>query len=756
MSGLLFTAFGVTLAASTPVVVRGLVTDTAGAPIGGATVTALDAGIKLAVTECSQTGRFSLTVAVLPATAVTIRATAVGFQDGLVTVTASQDTLSVTIICPSKIIERSGIEVTAARPDVVSAYRWTSAQIERGAFNSVVQSNPLAVVRHPQMAHFGLNLASQFRIDGSIPRYYLNGMPIGADPTHFGIFAVVPAPAVSELYFSPQGTSAVYPVPSVIDFRSTSQFTPKHQGEASLSVVDATASYLWSTERYFASATVRRSLMDKLASQVNLGSSRHEIPVPDFTDLFLGLGLKLSNRLQLLYDQYHVSDALEYALSQKSGAEGEVVTNQESSEDHASAKLAYASGDWYGSGSVGFRNGHRTFMAYPTVFQNGDLFANFGERYRNYQANGDIGYAHGIIDLKAGVQYEAIPNMELHLRQNYWNLLSPFAHSDNLNLFQSAVNEFYAVYDGSIGGYSDGVYASGAIRLGRFLLENGVRYETISYLKRPNALATRHALKITTGDNSDLKLFYGTFFETPITTAMESYQVPVRIDLVNLLPIKTWLATCSYRYGPVTVEALDKEISNQPVLTPDFSHIWIDTVHQSFWDPRFLQVHSAGKSTFTGISVALDLPHVLSPQMDCYFSYAYSRARKIIDGVDMPHDLDAPHRLVAQLDYRINRAFQLGGEWQIHTGYPYSPHRSYILGYGSHIPQYLEDLQEQNTLRFPVNASLNIHASWVFGRASVYLAIINVTNHANAMISSGTDLIYDSGLIPNIGFRYQF
>ncbi len=379
MTGLLFCVIGGSVFATSPVVIRGHVVDTAGAPVGGATVTAFDTGIKLAAAECSQTGAFSLTLNVPPGTVISIRATAVGFHEGTVTVTAAPDSPSVTIVCSSRIIERSGIEVTANRPDVVSAYRWNSAEIDHGATSSVVQSNPLAVVRHPQMAHFGLNLASQFRIDGSIPRYYLNGMSIGADPTHFGIFAVVPAPAVNQLYFSPQGTPASYPVPSVIDFRSTNQFTVKHQGEASLSVVDGTASYLWSTEQYFASATVRRSLMDKLASQVNLGSSRHEIPVPDFTDLFLGLGLKISNSLRVLYDQYHVSDALEYALSQKSGALGEVVTNQESSEDHASIKLAYASGDWTSSGSVGFRNGHRTFTAYPTIFAPNDLFANFGE-----------------------------------------------------------------------------------------------------------------------------------------------------------------------------------------------------------------------------------------------------------------------------------------------------------------------------------------------------------------------------------------
>ncbi|MFZ1685375.1 MAG: carboxypeptidase-like regulatory domain-containing protein [Candidatus Zixiibacteriota bacterium] len=748
---------------SAGVLLKGQVVDTTGSPVPRATVTVKSPLKGRLGTATDLYGRFRFHLPDSPTSQVDIRATSVGFLPTDTVLVLSKDTQAVIIVCRPELVETGRVEVTGYRSQPNQAVRLNHRTLSTAAMKTLIPSDPLAAIRYPQLAHFGLNFASQLRIDGSIPRYYLNGVSIGADPTHFGAFAFIPTPAVEQIDFSPQGTNALYSTPSVIDLKTVGHTTAGHRGEITASIIDLTGSYLVASNRAFVGATLRQSLIDQLSDAINFGSSRHEIPAPNITDLLLCSGYRLSKTLHLTTDFYHVHDDLPYNFEQKSGATGVVKTRQTSTEDHLSLGLSYRDDKWHGLLAAGIRSGKRSFVAVTDDPSPGDFKVDFQETYRYLQANGELGYNGRLVDITVGNQFESMPSQTLHLRQYSWNLLSPFAHSDNLDFFQSTINHYYGVYNGSVDGYTNSAFLTAQVHLGRFEIENGIRHEYFSCLGRKSELATRHGLHLSLGERKSIELFCGRFFESPITSTSDAYQVPARIFLSALLPIETRLGTASVRWGVMTVALFKKEIRNRPVLAPDYNHYnkRVDYVGGYYItsDPEFLGVHSINRSTFSGVSISVDAPGFPSPRIDLYASYAYSKARTNFYGVTMPHELDAPHRLLLQGSILVSSKMRCSAELAVHSGYPYSPYRRvdfYPTMYPPTEDEYMADLKNQNSARFSPNASLNLHVSYRVGRGDFFVSIVNATNRANEMIGSDQDFIYDSGLIPNIGFQYRF
>jgi hypothetical protein len=748
----------------TGVLLKGQVVDTVGSPVPRATISIKSPLRGRIGTATDLYGRFRFHLPDSVTSRVDLRATSVGFLPTDTSFSLTSDTQFVTIVCRPEIVETGRVEVTGSRSEANQVVRLNHRTLSTAAMKTLIPSDPLAAIRYPQLAHFGLNFASQLRIDGSIPRYYLNGVSIGADPTHFGAFAFIPTPAVEQIDFSPQGTNALYSTPSVIDLKTVGHTAAGHRGEITASIIDVTGSYLIASDRAFVGATLRQSLIDQLSDAINLGSSRHEIPAPKITDLLVCSGYRLSKTLQLTTDLYHVHDDLPYDFDQKSGASGEVKTRQKSTEDHLSLGLSYRDDGLHGLLAGGIRSGKRSFVAVTDDPSPGDFRVDFEEKYRYLQANGEFGFSGRLVDVTVGNQFESMPSQKLHLRQYSWNLLSPFAHSDNLDFFQSTINYYYGVYDGSVDGYTNSTFLTTQVHLGRFEIENGIRHEYFSFLNRKNEMASRHGLNVSLGGRKSIELFCGRFFESPITSTSDAYQVPARIFVQNLVPVETRLGTASVRWGVLTVAFFKKEIRNRPVLTPDYTHynkvIWLPHGGtEEFPDPLFLIVHPISRSTFSGVSFSMDAPGFPSPRIDLYASYAYSKARTTYYGVTMPHELDAPHRLLLQGSFVVSPRIKCSMEFAIHSGYPYTPFRSadfYGIIYPPTEAEYLADLKKQNSARFSPNASLNLHVSYRVGRGDLFVSIVNATNRANEMIGSDEDFIYDSGLIPNIGFQYRF
>ncbi len=169
-------------------------------------------------------------------------------------------------------------------------------------------------------------------------------------------------------------------------------------------------------------------------------------------------------------------------------------------------------------------------------------------------------------------------------------------------------------------------------------------------------------------------------------------------------------------------------------------------------------MQSRAKEHFSGYSVAFESDRLLESRLKLYLSYAYTRARLIEYSVNIPYDLSAPHRLISQVDYRITRRLTAGTEVQMHTGYPYSPTRWMdffeSLNYNSRY--FVSQLGQENSLRFTTNFTLNLYASYQFGRGEIFAALTNVTNRANELVSAGHDMVTDPGILPSVGFRLTF
>lgn len=94
----------------------------------------------------------------------------------------------------------------------------------------------------------------------------------------------------------------------------------------------------------------------------------------------------------------------------------------------------------------------------------------------------------------------------------------------------------------------------------------------------------------------------------------------------------------------------------------------------------------------------------------------------------------------------------------LRSGYPYSPSRQVL--YYSEQSNYTETyyqsmLQQENSLSFKPNGALNLYATFSLGAATLSLAVTNATNRYNPIISSPSGYVYDAGILPSVGLRWQ-
>jgi len=62
----------------------------------------------------------------------------------------------------------------------------------------------------------------------------------------------------------------------------------------------------------------------------------------------------------------------------------------------------------------------------------------------------------------------------------------------------------------------------------------------------------------------------------------------------------------------------------------------------------------------------------------------------------------------------------------------------------------------ENPARFPAKATLNIHVNLNFGNSELFFSVANLTNHSNPIINTSDGFIYDTGILPSVGFRCGF
>ncbi len=745
------------LRANTVSCLSGQVVDPQGTPIPGATIIVLSEGEVVSGSASDGSGRFRLSFPSTVSSSLMIRVSSVGYEPVIVNIQPGNG-LSAEIVLKSQVVEVPGMTIS---PTVMPEARQVSIsreRIARQARMSLMATNPTAAIKEPEVSRAGSSHSSQLRVHGTNPVYYLNGLPIGTDPAHYGMFCFIPASAVREIKFQALGSGAKYRLPSVVEFESPTPFGERPGGNVNVSTIDITGTLTFGGERWYALGSLRKSVLDQLVETLQGSSDRTTLPPTNFQDVFASVGFDLGRNVKLMVDQYHVRDYLKYNTSVITRTDNGTVTVQKSREVYTGARLQAPFGKVLLRVNGGIISERHQYLAVPEspAETAPHLYVDLKE-YRR------IGYGSLELDVdldrtrvQLGIQSENSLQGQFDLEQNNWNFLPPFSNTDNPFVYQQALNETYAAKSGNTRGWNHAAYLSVSETVDRLTFEGGVRLDTYAPLAGGGEYSYRLKAAWRAGDRTAVELFHGTFSESPVDDILEPYQVLIRTNVNHLHPIKSELWSAGISGGPFRVSVFNKFIRRLPVPTPDFEQPLSEPGSVS---NDFIDMTSTGEAHFWGGSVTFDKPHFLSSRLSLYASYAYTRAHRMDNGVETRYELEAPHRAQLQANYRLTSSLSLGAEVQVRSGYPYSPLRTEFVQDESHLyteSYYNQVMGEENSRRFPSHAYLNLKTEYGIGRTEIFLSLSNVTNRANPIISAATGLIYDAGITPMLGMSVSF
>ncbi len=655
-----------------------------------------------------------------------------------------------------KSVELSGITVRPTQRNPEEVHVYGSKEISAPSRNSLVSNNPIDLVREPQLTRQGSAYSSKLRINGTIPTYYLNGIPIGSDPNHYGMFSIIPAPAVGRVAFHGSGTSAAFEVPATLELASPVAFGRHFGGSAEFSFVQATTSFSVGTDRIFTNGTVRKSVLDKLVKQFAVTSNRRTLPPTNFQDIFLSSGWQISHKQTLFLDQYYTRDFLAYDLGPTRSNTDGLYTYQHMSEEFQGARLLSQYGKFLFTSSLGRKTLYEQYQVYPpdeNTYRG--LHLNLLEHTSRDLAGFQTNYESGKTSLTVGTQLEYVTNRTTDMTQQNWNFLPPDANSDNPNFYQAELNQLYGDYSRSGKERNAAGFLSLTQGIGMAQFESGIRYEQFGSLSENRNVLFRERLSLQLSENDRVSFYAGTFAENPVKRILEPYQVLVRANLRNLTPVKTKLLAASFAHKGLKAELFAKKVSGMPVLNPDYSRVATNQAAST----GFIQMVSTGSARFYGADVSTDWDRFFSPKVRLYVSYGYTHGVKYASGEAVPYDLTAPHKFQLDLGYRPSEILHFGASFTGHTGYPYTP--SFTTSFTKSHDRYAaatydQYLSNENSARFPLSMSLNLSTGATFDRLDLFLTITNVTNRGNPIISTADGFVYDAGLFPSIGMKMTF
>ncbi|HWR82918.1 MAG TPA: hypothetical protein VN285_06430 [Candidatus Deferrimicrobium sp.] len=738
-------------------VVAGRVTDEENIPIDGASVSFYINGNLFSGCPADSSGQFCRRMTFADSDSLTLRVSSVGYTTESVSLSLQipGDTIFADLALHASTVEMAAVTVTPPEVQPIHEVRIDGESLKEAAAHSIVPTNPISAIRQPQVVREGSNHSSKLRVNGTSPRYYINGVEIGANPNHYGVFSIIPASVLNDVAFYPHGTDAGHGSASVIDMRTARPFRRHANGELNLSFVEATGSFSVGGERYFVLGSLRKSVLDKLVRYFDVGTERRTLPPTNFQDVFGSSGLRLSSRHTLIVDQYHVRDFLSITSGGTLRNPGGVNTALHTAEHYVGARWESAYDRVLVNLSAAVHTSAEVYQA-STARNLGEDELTLDLRARRQTNLGSVEMTAPVGDglLTLGNQVEFTSRNNVQMRQHNWNFLSPEANSDNLNSFQPELNQVYGSYGGHRRYLSNAAFVTVSNSIWGMLLETGLRGQYFDYLDNGFLVLTRNRVTVKTGQSGRLTMFVGTFAESPVDRILDPYQVLIHADLNRLKPITSRLASVDFSVGAVKVGVFAKEIANIPTLTPDFARVNAD----GSIEDGFISMRSTAKQRFYGGSIDVERDSLLSPRFDLRAFYGYTRARKAQAGVSMPYELNAPHRLFADVACRLSRVVRVGAELGLRSGFAYtpSPDGSVFIAESRLTSEFYEQtLTAENSARFPVNATLNLHVTFDFGGADLFLSVANVTNRANAMINTSDGYIYDAGILPSVGFRWR-
>ena len=165
----------------------GGVFDTEGRPVIGATVTLLKDTTIASVAVTDSVGGFTIDSPKSNRHDLRLRLSAVGYETAVFDLDGFKDIPGPEFILQAAIIDVGSIEVTAVDEGRGSEMTLSETQVARRAQRSVVPTNPISAIRQPQVSREGSAHSSRLRVNGTNPDYFINGINIGADPSHYGV-----------------------------------------------------------------------------------------------------------------------------------------------------------------------------------------------------------------------------------------------------------------------------------------------------------------------------------------------------------------------------------------------------------------------------------------------------------------------------------------------------------------------------------------------------------------------------------------
>jgi len=753
--GILFTT------AAQPVVgahhtVEGRVLDRNDVPLIGATVLLFYNDQYFTGASSDTSGMFSFIIDDSLLTALQIRASSVGYTTLTHSYCPETDTARFVLYLEENAIRLSRITVHPIRQENLAQLRLSSATILQQSRHSLVATNPVAAVRQPQVMREGSSHSSKLRVYGTSPTYYLNGTAIGYDPNHYGMFTIIPGTALNNLTVYPLGTDASFALPAAVTMDSPQSFAKRWQGTFNLSTTDATGTLALGSNRYFVTASLRKSVLDKLVDHLNVDTDRTTIPPTNFQDVFISSGVKLSPSTRLLFDHYQVRDYLTYLLDPTELNPEGIDTYQHTSETYYGVQLRTIGRHAGFSLMLSTRSSFEDYRARPPYdYDNNDYHVNLSCERNTYQAAMETDLDFNSWQISFGDRCEYIADRNIKMDQYGWNFLPPDAASDNPFLYQFELNDLYRDYYQHDHELNNAAYFTVTHHFSRGKISSGIRQEYFGDLGKQNELVSRHTLTLFPAEYHQVEVFYGTFAENPANKIIQPYQVPIHDHLGNLAPVITKLLAVKYSYGPLNFDVFRKTIDRLPVLTPDFNMVADDGKVED----GFITMQSTGEVEFYGANVSLAASRIPFLHGDVQAYYGYSHADKIVGNIVMPYELNAEHRFHLSYKQRLAGCVSIGAGLSARSGYYYSPSWTpdHSKGLNRYTQEYYENhLQIENSERFPANCTIDLHLDFDFENAGLYLGVSNVTNRDNPIINSSDGYIYDAGILPSVGLKYSF
>lgn len=748
----------------------GRVTDMSLAPVVGASVTLESNGVTLTGLATDSLGTFEIfwhELSDLPLAELDLRVSSIGFQTELFSLQSLPDGLQndeeLLLALTREEITIEAVEVTA-RGELEEVVRHSAAEIRTQSQRSFMASNPLESVRGESVSRSGSAFGSQVILHGSAPDYTLNGVTLGSDPNHFGMFAFLPTSALDEVSFSSHTAGAAEGSPAVVDLSSDRNFRDNNSAELTLSALEAVATIRRGNTKRFLSATLRKSVLDRLIKYIGPTGKRATIPPTNFQDVFVTGGLRVSPNTSVFLDQYVARDHLAFNTEATALNSAGVETLQQTDRQFINLEMRRVTRGSFWRTYLSMRQVSSTYGAIAQDSENpGTLSLNLHEDEKILRAGTEVTLPLGQRQIKVGVSGSVHDSPETSVQQQNWNFLPPYSPSDNPHYFQEELNQRYGDLTVAVYARELDMFAEIETRMGAWKVKAGLRGQAYDYLANDyDALWRLTGIGAITTDG-ELRLSAGSYAESPLADLLQPYQILIRHRLQTLRSVKTKMASANYSHrlsgGGGTLSVLRtgvfaKRVSDVPALSPTFSADGIEITD--------LRMESNATRTFYGLSASLQTENALAgflgKGLQTRISYAFNAASATVDGMGVSYSEYAPHSFELDVN-RQSGVWSYGALMTARTGYRYTApvtaeQLTSLTTSASEF--YQRSLDSEGAMRFPSHVNVSLSISRKSGGLTTFASVGNILNRGNPIVSAHDGFIYDAGILPSLGVNYRF